>query len=350
MSSNQSDLSQSENLSSQDLPPPEAKAAEAFEGFQVTQAIYVAAKLGLAEYLKDGAKSDEQLAIEMGVNIKAFAHLMRLLVHFGIVTVDNNNNYQLTPIGSLLRTDNPDSLLGSVLSLAEIYQAWGNLLHSIQTGKAAFNETFQMSLYEYLDKNTEANAHFNLWMKETSRDWLIPALDAYDFSNIKTFVDVGGHIGALTAEILMRYPNLQAILYDQYRAVSKADKILAAVDVADRCQVVDGDFFKFVPTGGELYLISRVLLNWDDTDALQILKNCRAAMQPPAKLLIMDFVLPNHEESAADLLSSLHSLVLCGRLLRTEDEYYHLLSEAGFQTPKLINTEGPISFIEATPK
>lgn len=338
---------------SQDLSEPEnsleINAELAFYGFQVTQAVYVATKFGIAEHLKHGSKSEEELAMEIGVDVKPFRQLLRLLAHLDIVTVDDNNHYQLTVTGSHLCADTPDSLLGSILSLAEIYQAWGNLSYSIQTGKAAFDKTFHKSLYEYLDQNPQANTHFNLWMKETTREWLIPALEAYDFSPFKTFVDVGGSTGTLTAEILKKYPNLQAILFDQERAIGQAEATLTVTDVADRCQIISGNFFESVPTCGELYLISRVLINWDDTHALQILKNCRVAMPGSAKLLIMDFVLPNHEESISDLLASLHSLVLGGRLLRTEEEFSHLLSEAGFHHPKFIQTGGRISLIEAVP-
>ncbi|EDN72123.1 O-methyltransferase [Beggiatoa sp. SS] len=161
-------------------------------------------------------------------------------------------------------------------------------------------------------------------------------------------VDVGGSTGMLTMMILKKYPHLQAILFDQAHVVNEAGKILETAQVANRCQVIGGDFFESIPAGGDLYIISRVLLNWDDVHALQILKNCRATMSPSAKLLIMDFVLPNQGASAYELVSSLQILILSGsRLMRTEEEYYDLLFKAGFQEPHLIKTGGMISFIEA---
>jgi hypothetical protein len=143
---------------------------------------------------------------------------------------------------------------------------------------------------------------------------------------------------------------LQAIIFDQAHVVTGAKTILEAAGVSERCQIVSGDFFESVPTQGDLYIISRVLLNWDDDQALKLLKNCRAAMGHSAKLLIIDFVLPNQDTTALDLLSSLHLLVLGGRLLRTEEEYYALLSAAGFQSPRLIPTGNTLRLIEAVPK
>jgi len=349
MSSKQSNSSKLGKSTSNNPLLPD-KLQEAFNGFQLTQAIYVTAKLGLAEHLHNNAKSCEELATDMGANANVLQHFMQLLLTLGIVTKDKDSNYQLTQLGSMLCSDAPNSVLGSVLSMAETYQAWGNLLYSVQTGKAAFDHTFHKNFYEYLGQNAEANANFNRWMEETTRDWLLPALETYNFSKFTHFVDVGGSTGVLTTAILTKYPNLHATIFDQTHVVNDAEKILKSAGVSDRCQIIGGDFFESIPSEGDLYIISRVLLNWDDDHALKILKNCHTAMGRSAKLLIMDFVLPNQDMTASDLLSSLHLLVLGGRLLRTEDEYYALLSKAGFQSPRLIQTGDIISFIEAVPK
>jgi len=317
-------------------------------GFALSQALYVTAKLGVADHLSQGSKTCEELAASLSVNVNGLCHLMRLLSKTGIVSVDKKGHYKLTALGSRLRSDMPNSLRGTVLSIAEIYPAWGNLLYSLQTGKVGFDKTFQMGLYDYLSQNAEANTHFNQCMEETTREWIIPSLALCDLSNIKTVVDVGGNTGMLTTMILKKYPHLETILYDQAHVVNEAEKILEAAQVANRCQVIGGDFFESIPAGGDLYIISRVLLNWDDVHALQILKNCHAAMGPSAKLLIMDFVLPNQGASAYELISSLQILILSGsRLMRTEEEYYDMLFKAGFHAPHLIKTGGMISFIEA---
>jgi precorrin-6B methylase 2 len=334
---------------SPNLLSPE-KLPEVLYGFKLTQTLYVTAKLGLADHFHNGAKRCVELAAAVGANTQVLEHLMQLLLTLGVVAHDENDNYQLTPFGSLLRSDAPNSIQGKILSTAEIYAAWGDLWYSVQTGKAAFDYTFQMSWYEYLAQNAEANANFNRWMEETTRDWILPVLENYDLTKFTRFVDVGGSTGILTAAILTKYPHLQAIIFDQAHVVTDAEQVLKSAQVSDRCQIISGDFFESVPTQGDLYIISRVLLNWDDEHALKILKNCRIAMSDLAQLLIIDFVLPNQDATASALLSSLNLLVLGGRLLRTADEYDALLSQAGFQSPPLISTEGQISFIEAVPK
>jgi len=319
-----------------------------FLGLALAQSLYVTAKLGLPDILHKGAKSCSELAAEMSVNELCLLQLLRLLTKLGFVSVDKNDNYQLTPLGLRLCSDTPNSLRGTVLSTGSLlYPAWGNLLHSIQTGNAAFDRSFGMSMYEYLTQNSEANSSFNLWMKETTKEWIVPVLKTYDFSKVRNLVDVGGGSGFQTAMILQKHPQLQAILFDREEVVSEANQEMSSASVASRCQVRCGDFFDSVPPGGDLYLISRVLLNWDDERALQILNNCRYAMTNSAKLLIMDFILPNKGVSLGQLLSSINLLVLGGKTMRTESEYYQLLEKAGFQSPKLIKTKGMIDYIEA---
>jgi hypothetical protein len=158
---------------------------------------------------------------------------------------------------------------------------------------------------------------------------------------------VGGNIGTLTAVILKANPKMQAILFDRENVVVGANKVLEVAGVADRCQIVGGNFFDSVPPGGDLYLISRVLLNWDDADAIKILKKCYQAMRPKDKLMVVDFMFPPGEISPLIGVNSLHLLVMCGTIMRTEDEFYNLLLSSGFKVTNIIETKSPVSAIEA---
>jgi precorrin-6B methylase 2 len=323
---------------------------EAFNGYQLTQALCTTAQLGLADLIHhNGYKTGKELARQMGADEIILGQFMELLLALGVVEKNQKNHFQLTEIGALLRSDHPNCILGFVRSTALAYPAWGNLGHSVQTGKAAFDQTFQMSFYEYLAQNGGANNDFNQWMEESTTDWVLPALEAYPFSTFHHFVDIGGSTGGLTTAILTRYPNLQATIFDQAHVVTGAKKTLEPAGVAHRCTIMAGDFFESIPAKGDLYIISRVLLNWDDDHALRILKNCRTAMDDSARLLIIDFVLPNKDLTVSQLLSSLHLQVLGGNPMRTEDQYKTLLFQAGFKGFKLITPPGAISFMEVRP-
>ncbi len=319
-------------------------------GFTISQALFVAAKLGIADILSDGSKTADELAKAAGVTSHGIYHLMRMLVSFGVFSVEDNEKFCLNSLGKHLRTGTSDSLRGTVMAMGdEIYQAWGNLLYGIKTGETPFNHTFKRDLYSYLKQDSEASLNFNEWMKETTREWLLPVLEAYDFSEVKTLVDVGGGIGTLTAVILNANPQMQAILFDREDVVVGAQRVLEGAGVADRCQIVGGNFFDAVLPDGDLYLISRVLLNWDDTHAIKILTNCYQAMTVKDKLVVVDFMLPKGKMSPFMGLASLNLFILGGTFMRTEDEFYNLLSSAGFKVTNTIKTTGPVSAIEAKP-
>lgn len=323
---------------------------EMMYGYQKSQALFVAAKLGIADILSNGSKTADELAKATGVNSRSIYHLMRSLISVGVFSTEDNDKFQLNPMGKHLLTGTSDSLRGTVMAMGdEGYQAWGNLLYGIKTGKTAFNHTFNRDFYSYFKQNSEASVNFNEWMKETTREWLLPVLEAYDFSEVKTLVDVGGGIGTLTAVILNANPKMQAILFDREDVVVGAERVLEGAGVADRCQIVGGNFFDAVLPDGDLYLISRVLLNWDDTDAIKILTNCYQAMTVKDRLVVVDFMLPKGKMSPFIGLGSLNLFLLCGNFMRTEDEFYNLLSSAGFKVTNTIKTTGPVSAIEAKP-
>ena len=323
---------------------------EMMYGYQKSQALFVAAQLGIADILSNGSKTAEELAKATGVNSRSIYHLMRSLISVGVFSTEDNDKFQLNPMGKHLLTGTSDSLRGTVMAMGdEGYQAWGNLLYGLKTGKTAFNHTFNRDIYSYLKQDSEASLNFNEWMKETTREWLLPVLEAYDFSEVKTLVDVGGGIGTLTAVILNANPKMQAILFDREDVVVGAQRVLEGAGVADRCQIVGGNFFDAVLPDGDLYLISRVLLNWDDTDAIKILTNCYQAMTVKDRLVVVDFMLPKGKTSPFIGLGSLNLFLLFGNFTRTEDEFYNLLSSAGFKVTNTIKTTGPVSAIEAKP-
>lgn len=323
---------------------------EMMYGFKISQALFVAAKLQIADILSDGSKTADELAKAAGVNSQRIYHLMRMLVSVGVFSLEENNKFRLNSLGKHLLTGTSDSLRGTVMAMGdELYQGWGNLLYSIKTGETAFEHTFKMSFYSYLQQNSEAAVNFNEWMKETTREWLLPVIEAYDFSEVKKLVDVGGGIGTLTAIILKANPKMQAILFDREDVVVDANPVLEVAGVADRCQIVGGSFFDAVPSGGDLYLLSRVLLNWDDSHAITILKNCYQAMTAKDRLMIVDFMLPEGKMSPFIGMGSLTLFVIGGTFMRTKDEFDNLVSSAGFKVTNMIETKGPVSVIEAKP-
>lgn len=205
-------------------------------GTWVTQAIYVAAKLGIADLLKDGAKSIEELAQSTAVDARSLYRVLRALSSTGIFAELENSHFELTPMAEYLQTDVP----GSMRALAIMFggenwrwQAWGEILHSVKTGKPAFDQVFGMPVFPYLSQNPEAAAVFNQAMTSFTAKDIEAIASGYDFSAIATLVDVGGGHGSLLAAILKANPTLKGIVYDQPLVVAGAKQHLATTGRMD---------------------------------------------------------------------------------------------------------------------
>lgn len=340
----------SENTQNNDANSSATLLLEMMYGYQISQGIFAVTKLGIPDILSNGSKTADEIAEVIGVDVRSIYHLMRMLVSVGVFAAENHDKFQLNSLSQHLVTGTSDSLRGTVMAMGdEFYRVWGNLFQAIKTGETASDYTFKMSFYNYLQQNSESSFNFNEWMKETTREWLFPLLEAYDFSEVKILVDVGGGTGGLTSVILKANPNMQAILFDREDVVVNANQVLEVAGVADRCQIMGGNFFDSIPSGGNVYLLSRVLLNWDDSNAKKILQNCYQVMTPEDKLLVVDFMLTQGKISPFIGMGSITLFLMGSNFMRTENEFYSLLLSAGFKVYNTIKTKGPVSVLEAKP-
>jgi hypothetical protein len=320
-------------------------------GFRATQLIYVAAKLGLADCLEAGPQTAQQLAAQVGASPRALHRLLRALAALGLFAAAGEGAFALTPAARLLQTEMP----GSLRALALLYGAdwlwrpYGDLLHSVKTGAPAFARVHGRSFYDYLHEHPAAGAVFQAAMSGYSSQESEAILAAYDFAPAATVVDVGGGQGALVAALLQAHPRLAGVILDLSPAIAGAKALLAAAGVAGRATCVAGDFFTAVPAGGDLYLLKSVLHNWDDSDVVGILRNCRQAMADGARLLIIERVVPEGNGPSEAKLFDINMLVTVGGQERTEQEYRTLLDLAGFALSRVIPTNSPLSLLEAIP-
>ena len=319
-------------------------------GYWISQSLYAAAKLGIADLLKNGAKNCEELASVTNTNARALYRLMRGLASVKVFAEQEPGYFILTPIAEGLCSDISGSMRDSILlGGGEYYRAWGNLLYSLRTGNNAFEQEYEMSVFDYYSQNRESGAIFNRAMKNISQAINPAIVGGYNFSSITKLVDVGGGNGSLIAAILKANPNLQGILFDQKSAISSAKSILKAEIKSNRCEMVAGDFFESIPSGADAYLFKYVLHNWNDEQAIAILRNCYSAMSENGKLLVVEQVIPPGNEPFSGKLIDLHMLVTLGGCERTEAEYRSLLKAASFQLTKIVSTHSNVSIIEGIP-
>jgi 2-polyprenyl-3-methyl-5-hydroxy-6-metoxy-1,4-benzoquinol methylase len=320
-------------------------------GYWLSQAIYVAAKLGLADLLKDGPKSCSALATATGADRQSLFRLMRALSSAGVFAHVQNDFFALSSGGESLQSNVPGSLRAIVMTLGEIhYQAWGDLLHSIQTGSPAFNNVFGTGLFEYLQRNAEAADAFNGGMTDVSSMLAYAVLMAYDFSRIPSIVDVGGGQGKLLRSVVQLNPGITGILFDLEPAIEIAKQHLRSDAFSGRCSAIAGDFFESVPEGAHAYILCGVIHDWDDEHCVRILKNCRRAMAKNGRLLLVEMVVPEPGANCFSKLLDLNMLVMTGGRERTKSEFCTLFNDAGYKLTRIVPTMAPQSVIEAIPE
>jgi O-methyltransferase/methyltransferase family protein len=320
-------------------------------GYWLSQAIYVAAKLGVADLLKDGPKSCNSLAAAMGVDQQALSRLMRALSSVGVFAHSQGEHFALALPGQSLQSNVPGSLRQAVITIGEIhYQAWGSLLHSVQTGSPAFNHVFGPGLFDYLHSNTGSAATFNQGMTDLSSMLAYAVLMAYDFLGITSIVDVGGGQGGFLKKILEFHPEMDGTVFDLPSTIETTQEHLNGATCGGRCSSLGGDFFKDVPAGADAYILCGVIHDWDDDHGLQILKNCHRAMSGNGRVLLVETVVPDTDAECFSKLLDLNMLVMTGGRERTKAEFSALFDASGYKLTKIIPTIAPQSVIEAIPR
>jgi SAM-dependent methyltransferase len=314
-------------------------------GAWITQGIYVAAELGIADLLTDDPLSIEELAKRAGAHPDSLYRVLRALASIGIFSEDAQRRFSLTPMAECLRSDSPDMQRAfAIMSGSEFYQTWGNLLHSARTGEQGFRKAYGATWFEYMTQHPDRHAIYDAAMTGVHGPETQPVLDAYDFSCFQTVTDVGGGNGSALAAILERHPRVEGILFDLPGVAERAWSSLATAGVSQRCQVVGGDFFDSVPAA-DAYVLRHVIHDWEDDEAVVILRNCRKSLRPGGKVLVIETVLPMGNQPSFGKWLDLMMLLVGGRE-RTEDQYRKLFTAAGLQLSRVVPTAHEVSVIE----
>ncbi len=332
--------------------PPAVAMLQLTLGALVSQAVSVIARLGVADVLAAGPQPVEQIAQRVGAHHSALYRVLRALGDVGVVAELENRQFALTPLSELLRSDVPGSMRGwaTMVGMPFHRYPWTDLYETVLTGESAFDRVHGTKVFDYLAEHPEDAAIFDAAMTSISTNESVSIAKAYDFNRFNTIVDVGGGRGGLLAAILSANPHLQGVLFDVPTVVAGIDDELAAAEVVGRCEVVSGDFFDSVPDGADAYLLSAIIHDWDDDQAVQILRTCRAAMTDSACMLLAEIVLPEGPAPSMGKLADLEMLVMtAGGRQRTEAELRALLGRAGLRLTRTIPSTSMVSLVEAVP-
>jgi O-methyltransferase domain/Dimerisation domain len=328
---------------------PAGQLLNLISGYWVAQAIYVATELGISDLLGKKPRYVDELAQQTRTHAPSLYRVLRALASVGIFSEDAPQSFVQTPMGALLRSDMPGNLAAFSRLQGDRWHwnAWGAIVDSVRSGKTAMSLNHdKANCFEYLADHQGPAKLFNAAMSGYASQVNAAVVDAYDFSNARVIVDVGGGHGKLLGSILEYAHQARGVLFDRPEVLLGATTVLQELGVADRCLASAGDFFQSVPAGGDFYVLSSVLHDWNDTEATAILRNVRTAMNGTGRLLVVEHVVPDGNEPHPGKFIDLEMMLVTGGKERTAAQYQSLLSGAGLTLQRLIPTAMSATVIE----
>jgi hypothetical protein len=319
-------------------------------GLPIHQVLYAAAKLGVADLLKDGPQTSSELARNLKVDESALYRILRLLASQNVFEETSPRTFDNTELSYFLRTGVPGSVRSIVIFRGSefFFAPFAEILYSIETGRAARAKLYGMEAFEYMKTHPETARVFDDAMTNMS-ELVGPAVAAaYDFGKWGSLMDVGGGNGMLLASILRAHPELRGVLADLPATLERAgERGFLGGELASRSTMRPCDFFREVPSGCRAYVMKNVIHDWDDERAQNILANCRRAVPTDGALLLVEWGLPEGNALSAGKFADVVMLLLTGGKERTVEEYRRLLGRAGFRLNQVVPTSPDLIIIEA---
>ncbi len=336
-------------MSDPSMIPPPAAIFRLVSGMWAAQAVATAARLGIPDQLAHGPRTAGEIATALRADPSAVYRLLRGVASVGVLSTEADGRFALTPVGECLRSDVPGSMRS--LIIAEMapghWLPWGNLEHSVRTGKPAAPGALGMDVWEYYKQNADEGFLFAEAMSGMSTMAMQAVLASYSFSGARKVVDVGGSHGAFVAAVLQRETTATGVLFDRPEVVEGAGATLQAAGVAHRVERVAGDFFQSVPAGGDVYLLKHILHDWSDDECVQILGRVRDAMTPDARVVVAEMLIDDKGPPSPAPLLDLNMLVMLSGRERTAQEFGGLFASAGLKLHGVTPTHSPVAVLEA---
>jgi len=331
---------------------PGERAYDLVNGFRASQIVHAAVELGIPDLLADGPKSSVELAGVTGIDVTRLRRLLRALVGLDVLSEDDRGRYAITELGELFRDGVPGTRRPLVrMLIPESYRNWDQFMETLRTGITGQSLAHGGTLWDLIARDPDFGARFNAAMAGNTEEMALFVSGAGSFTNASVVIDVGGGEGSLIAGVLRAHPHLRGVVYDIPGGLAQTSQYLASRGVADRCEVVEGDFFRSVPEG-DVYLLKDILHDWDDEDAVRILSVCRREMMPKSRVMIVERVMPSRVTATPEhknaTITDLQMMVQLGGKERTIEEFGELFATAGLKLDRF-TPGGVYQLIEAIP-
>jgi O-methyltransferase domain/Dimerisation domain len=332
-------------------PQPADLLMQVATGYMASRALNLATELKIADLLSGGPKPVAELAKSSGANEDALYRILRALASVGIFTEVAPRKFGLTPAAELLQSGIPGSFHPMVRFMCDAFHftMYAEMMHALKTGETVCDRVLGMPIFEYFAKDSQEGAVFHDAMTSFSSAVIPAVLEVYDFSSIGTLMDVAGGHGFVLTSVLEKYPQMKGVLFEMEHVCEGAQARIAKLECQGRCQVVTGDFFKSIPGGADAIIMKHIIHDWNDEQALTILKNCHQALagRSKAKVILLEAVLPHGNEPHFGKIIDLEMLMMPGGRERTEEEFRTLFAKAGFQLTRIVPNKSPLSVVEA---
>lgn len=335
-------------------PSPQEEILNLALSYLSSRGLHVATELGIADLLKDGPKSMEELARATGAHQQSLYRLLRMLAGQGVFAEEPLGYFRLTPTAAVLQVGVPGSVHDAVQMVGDLagdgswWTAVARLRHSVMTGAPGFTSVHGMGFFDYLTQHPEAGVWFDRGLANFATMENTAIVSCYDFGPYHRVVDVGGGQGGFLAEVLQTFPSVNGVLYDRPQVIQEP-AYLTATGLLNRYEVEGGDFFQSVPRGGDVYVLKHILHDWGDERSVQILRKCREAMRDDARLLVVDAVVPPGNDPHPSKIMDMLMMVLVEGQERTEEEFGELFYQAGLTLTRVIPTPSVLSIVEGVP-
>lgn len=331
--------------------PLPAQMLDLINGYWVSKMVHVAAEMGLADAVGDGARSATELASEVGADPERLHRMMRALTGVGVFSVDEHGRFSNTELGATLRSDRPDSMrdFARMMPASYNWRGWDALEVGIRAQKTPFDEVFGMGGFAYLQGHPEDEAVFARSMASISGAENPAVAEALPLEGIGSLMDVGGSGGHLLAAVMQQHPALRGLLFDQPQVVEGAKQADYLAAFGERVAFAGGDFFEAVPGGVDAYMMKYILHDWDDERCVRILQNCRANLSASGRVFVVDNVVVEGNEPSWGKMLDVNMLVLTGGKERTERQFAELFERAGMRLERIVETACPLSIVVAAP-
>jgi len=330
--------------------PPDAQLMQLSMGCFVSQAIGVAARLGIADLVADGPKQSAELAAKTGTHERSLFRLLRSLASVGVFAENPGKTFANTAISETLRSDSPTSMRAMAIFMGDEahWRVYADMMYSVRTGEPAWDHVHGEPVFPYMfQTNKPLGDTFNKAMTSLSHGAIASVLAAYDFSGIGTLADIAGGHGHLLGAILKDYPSMKGILFDFGSVLAGAPAMFDSYGVADRAETVEGDFFREIPVVADAYILKHIIHDWRDEDCEKILRHIGRSMPDTAKILIVESVIPPGNDPHPGKILDLEMLISPGGVERTAEEFETLLTNSDFKLNRIIPTPSPMSIVEA---